>query len=79
MTSTNLATTQSNVNNARDPLSKLQWNKQAGHTQCHYERVTKMSSRCSLAVAFHFIQPCELYVNVNIASLYHNGAEAMAI
>jgi len=31
--------------------------------QCHSEPVTKMSSQCSVAVAFqfHFIQSCELY------------------
>ena len=29
--------------------------------QCHSESVTKMSFQCSVAVAFHFIQSCELY------------------
>ena len=48
---------QSYVNNAvQNILSKLpRWHKQ-GHAQCHSDSVTKMSSRCSLAVAFYFIQ-----------------------
>ena len=36
---------------------KLHWNKQWGLAQCQmcYESVTKVSSQCSLVVAFHFI------------------------
>ena len=40
-------------------FSMLEWNKQQGYAQCH-ESVTKMSSQCLLAVAFHFIQSYEL-------------------
>lgn len=70
------------VTEQRKTLLKLQWNKQQGHlqSQCHSELVTKVSSQCSLALAFHFIQThslavsdCELCVCV-----YCNGAKGVA-
>ena len=59
-------------------LLQLYWNKQQGHAQCQYESVTEMSSLCSLAVAFCFIQSCGLYVNVNCVCIYYNGTKSLA-
>ena len=49
------------INNVSKNKNKLVFN---------YESVTKMSSQCSLAVAFHFIQSCKLQVKVNTECVF---------